>query len=82
MKTKIKLCTIDDLDQLKKLAYQTFDESFRPMNIQEAIDTYLGEAFTTEKLSTELMTNGSEFYFIYADEELAGYLKINSFYFH
>ena len=77
MKTKIKLCTIDDLDQLKKLAYQTFDESFRPMNIQEAIDTYLGEAFTTEKLSTELMTNGSEFYFIYADEELAGYLKIN-----
>ena len=77
MNAKIVRCTINDLNSLKKLAYQTFDESFRPLNIQETIDTYLGEAFTTEKLSTELMTNGSEFYFIYADDELAGYLKIN-----
>ena len=63
--------------QLKNLAYQTFDESFRPVNTQETIDTYLGEAFTTEQLTIELMTNGSEFYFIYADDELAGYLKLN-----
>ena len=77
MNVTINKCTIDDLDKLKKLAYQTFDESFRPLNIQETIDTYLGEAFTKEKLSVEIMTNGSEFYFIYADEDLAGYLKIN-----
>lgn len=62
---------------LKELAYQTFDESFRPMNTQETIDTYLSETFTTRKLSLELMTNGSEFYFIYSDNALAGYLKIN-----
>jgi diamine N-acetyltransferase len=59
------------------LAYSTFDESFRPMNTKDTIDTYLSEAFTTRKLSLEIMTNGSEFYFIYSDDELAGYLKIN-----
>lgn len=77
MNNKIAQCTIDSLSQLKKLAYQTFDESFRPMNTEETIDTYLSETFTERKLSLELMTNGSEFYFIYSDEELAGYLKIN-----
>jgi diamine N-acetyltransferase len=77
MKSKITQCTIDDISQLKKLAYSTFDESFRPINTQETIDTYLSEAFTTRKLSLEIMTNGCEFYFIYSDEELAGYLKIN-----
>ena len=77
MKNRITQCTIDDLSMLKELAYQTFDESFRPMNTQETIDTYLSETFTTRKLSLELMTNGSEFYFIYSDDELAGYLKIN-----
>jgi ribosomal protein S18 acetylase RimI-like enzyme len=77
MKSKITQCTIDDISQLKKLAYSTFDESFRPMNTQETIDTYLSEAFTTRKLTLEIMTNGCEFYFIYSDEELAGYLKIN-----
>ena len=77
MKNRITQCTIDDLSMLKELAYQTFDESFRPMNTQETIDTYLSETFTTRKLSLELMTNGSEFYFIYSDNALAGYLKIN-----
>jgi diamine N-acetyltransferase len=77
MNVRISHCTIDDVGLLKKLAYQTFDESFRPLNTEETIDTYLGEAFTTQKLSVELMTNGSEFYFIYADDEPAGYLKLN-----
>jgi len=77
MNTKIIKCTMDDLSQLKMLAYKTFDESFRPLNIQETIGTYLSEAFTAKKLSVELMTNDSDFYFIYADDELAGYLKIN-----
>ena len=77
MKSIITQCTIENISQLKKLAYSTFDESFRPMNAQETIDTYLSEAFTTRKLSLEIMTNGCEFYFIYSGDELAGYLKIN-----
>jgi ribosomal protein S18 acetylase RimI-like enzyme len=38
---------------------------------------YLDEAFSTEKLRAELANEDSEFYFLYADRALAGYIKLN-----
>jgi ribosomal protein S18 acetylase RimI-like enzyme len=38
---------------------------------------YLKEAFDINKLREELLNPDSSFYFLYADGELAGYLKLN-----
>jgi diamine N-acetyltransferase len=77
MKIRIKKCTINDLSLLKEIGYETYDNTFRSMNTKDTIESYLSSAFNYEKLSEELMTSGSKFYFIYADDNLAGYLKIN-----
>ncbi|WP_273485297.1 GNAT family N-acetyltransferase [Desulforamulus ruminis] len=41
--------------------------------------TYLEQAFEINKLRDELSNSSSLFYFLYVDEELAGYLKLNEY---
>ena len=77
MNLPIRQCTIDDLSTLRKIACETFDETFREANAKETIDSYLADAFNEEKLTKELETDGSKFYFIYSANELAGYIKLN-----
>lgn len=77
MKISIRQCTISDLDTLQKISYETFDESFRNMNTRETIEKYLSESFSKEKVQSELSNPASKFYFLYADNKLSGYLKIN-----
>ncbi|CAM4258250.1 ribosomal protein S18 acetylase RimI-like enzyme [Paenibacillus endophyticus] len=38
---------------------------------------YLEKAFNLKQLDTELSNSSSAFYFIYANEDIAGYLKLN-----
>lgn len=38
---------------------------------------YLKEALSIQRLTDEFMTEGSEFYFVKNEEEIAGYLKLN-----
>lgn len=73
----IRSCTIDDAVQLQKIAYQTFDETFRFQNKEENINQYLAENFTHDKVIDELNNPHSFFYFIYDEDKLAGYLKLN-----
>lgn len=73
----IKKCTLDDINKLKKIAYQTFEETFREQNKKENIDNYLANTFTKEKVLEELQNPNSFFYFIYYQSSLAGYLKLN-----
>lgn len=47
------------------------------MNTEENMNAYLEAAFHPEKLKRELENEGSSFYFIYENDELAGYLKLN-----
>ena len=42
------------------------------------MNAYLDNAYTDEKLTTELQTPHSTFFFLYKDDELAGYLKVNT----
>lgn len=74
---EIRVCTKADLEQLREISMQTFDETFRAQNTKENMDTYLQQAFTIEKLTKEMENPHSQFYFIY-EEGLAGYLKLNT----
>ena len=77
MNITIRQCLLNELDTLRLIGYETFEETFRPMNSPETVDKYLQESFSMEKLEQELGNTHCKFYFIYSDSELAGYAKIN-----
>lgn len=73
----IKKCTLQDLHKLKDISIQTFDDTFRTNNKPENIDAYLENVFKLSLLEKELKHPSSEFYFIYYNNHVAGYLKLN-----
>ncbi len=77
MEILIRECNESDIEILKRISYETYDETFRKMNTAETMNLYLQAAFNNEKLLNELSTPGSRFYLLYADNNLAGYLKVN-----
>jgi ribosomal protein S18 acetylase RimI-like enzyme len=74
---KIKNVTLNDLEQLRKISRLTFFETFSTVNTEENMSKYLDEAFSTEKLTTELNDSSTEFYFATLDNKVIGYLKLN-----
>ncbi|MDN4619382.1 GNAT family N-acetyltransferase [Paenibacillus sp. PsM32] len=78
MNITIRQCTLEDVQQLQEISYDTFNETFREQNSPEHIDHYLKKAFNRPQLETELNNPYSKFFFAYVNNELAGYLKINT----
>lgn len=78
MTIKIRKCTLQDLHTLQEISIQTFDETFRAKNKPENIEAYLKMNFQSSLLKKELAHPSSEFYFIYYNNQLAGYLKLNT----
>lgn len=68
---------IDDVESLQLLGTQTFLETFAPYNTQENLASYLNKAFSKEEVTKELHDNNSEWYLALAENEKAGYLKLN-----
>ncbi len=77
MTMTIKKCMLEDLHKLQEISYETFNETFRDQNSHENIDAYLERAFNLEQLEKELSNRFSQFFFVYFNNEVAGYLKIN-----
>lgn len=73
----IKRVTLNDIDQLQKIGRQTFSEAFSAGNTGENMTKYLEESFSLEKLTVELNSKKSEFYFAVIDHNIIGYLKLN-----
>ncbi|MCD8510098.1 MAG: GNAT family N-acetyltransferase [Bacillus sp. (in: Bacteria)] len=78
MTTPIRKCTIDDLRQLQEISILTFYETFKEQNSPENMKAYLEKAFSVEQLEKELSTASSHFYFVFYNDEVAGYLKVNT----
>jgi diamine N-acetyltransferase len=78
MTINIKKCTLEDLHILQEISYETFNETFNHQNSPENMNAYLGKAFNLNQLEKELYNSSSEFFFIYFNSEVAGYLKINT----
>ena len=77
MNLLFRQCTLEDAEMLRDFSYKTYFETFAHMNTPEDMQAYLDKAFEMEKIRTELSNVNSSFYFLYADEKLAGYLKLN-----
>lgn len=78
MSLRLEKCTVNDLKTLQEISFETFNDTFAKQNSPENINAYLDNAYTDEKLTTELQTPHSTFFFLYKDDELAGYLKVNT----
>lgn len=78
MTVNIKKCTFKDLSKLQGISYETFTETFKQQNSPENMNAYLHRAFNLKQLEKELSNISSQFFFIYFNDEIAGYLKINT----
>ena len=78
MMTTIKKCTLDDLQELQAISVDTFSETFKEQNSPEHLQAYLEKAYNLDKLKQELAVPYSYFFFIYSEQEVAGYLKLNT----
>lgn len=78
MTINIKKCSLEDLGLLQDISVETFNETFKDQNSPENVKAYLERAFNINQLEKEVSNISSEFYFIYANGEIAGYLKVNT----
>ena len=77
MTTILRKCKTEDFATLRELAIRTYYESFAHLNTEENMAAYLEEAFNADQLIKEFSDPHSSFYFLYIDDRLAGYLKLN-----
>ncbi|PGT79764.1 MULTISPECIES: GNAT family N-acetyltransferase [Bacillaceae] len=78
MTINIKICTLENLRTLQEVSYETFNDTFRHQNTPQNMNTYLEKAFNLKQLEKELSNISSQFFFIYFNNDVAGYLKINT----
>jgi ribosomal protein S18 acetylase RimI-like enzyme len=78
MTIRIKKCTLGDLQLLQEISYETFNDTFKHQNSPENMKVYLEKAFSLTQLEKELSNTYSDFFFIYFNTEIAGYLKVNT----
>ncbi|MCW3790508.1 GNAT family N-acetyltransferase [Paenibacillus sp. LS1] len=77
MTIRIEICTVEQVCELQKISYETFNETFKAQNSPENMKAYLEKAFNRERLESELSIADSQFLFIYVNHKVAGYMKVN-----
>ncbi|ALC89168.1 GNAT family acetyltransferase [Bacillus sp. FJAT-18017] len=78
MTIHIRQCTLEDARILQEISYETFNDTFAHQNSPENMNAYLERAFNITQLEKELATDSSDFFFVYFNKEIAGYLKVNT----
>ncbi|MES2881910.1 MAG: GNAT family N-acetyltransferase [Bacteroidota bacterium] len=74
----VRKATIEDAALIADISRQTFYETFAAQNSKADMDKFLNEQFTTAKLMTEPGQQENDFFLAYADDTLAGYVKLRS----
>lgn len=78
MTVKVKKCTLEDSHALQEISYETFNDTFKDQNSPENMNAYMEKAFNLGQLEKELSNVSSQFFFVYYNEQMAGYLKVNT----
>ncbi len=74
---KIQQCDLSDMFTLRDFAIECFNQSFAKLNSKQTMVAYTDEAFSIQTLEKEFKNNNSRFYFLYVEDILAGYFKLN-----
>lgn len=75
---RIKKVSVEDIESLQKIGKQTFFETFSDSNTHEDMMKYLEESFNMDKLTDEIENTFSAFFFAMIDNDVVGYLKLNT----
>ena len=78
MTVNLKSCNLKDLQTLRQISVDTFNETFKEQNSPENMSAYLEKAFNLDQLESEVSNPSSQFFFVYYQNEVAGYLKVNT----
>ncbi|BDW47926.1 hypothetical protein LG21E12_15070 [Lactococcus garvieae] len=78
MNIRISPVTIQDINVLQDLSIETFSETFGQQNPPEDLELYLEKAFNPQQLIKEIMDSNTNFYFIFQEVLLAGYIKLKN----
>ncbi|WP_181350198.1 GNAT family N-acetyltransferase [Thalassobacillus sp. CUG 92003] len=78
MHITMKKCTLEDARKLQKVGYDTFKETFEEQNSPENLKAYLEESFNLKQVVKELSNHLSHFFIVSFNDEVAGYLKVNT----
>jgi len=76
--TNIIKATLNDLEKLQKIGKQTFVETFSAVNNAENMVKYLEENLSLEQLLSELNDSNAAFYLALNNNDVVGYLKLNT----
>ena len=68
---------LSELSLLQEISKKTFEETFAAFNTKEDMTHYFEQNLSLDQLTLELESPASSFYFIYVEEELSGYMKLN-----
>ncbi len=74
---EIRKATSKDTALLLTIGRQTFFEKFNDDNSEEHMLQYASEAYTFEKIASEVNNANSQFYLATLNNQTVGYLKIN-----
>lgn len=74
----MKKCTLEDVRNLQTISTETFRETFQEQNSPEHLNAYLERTYNLNQLTQEIADPTSQSYFVYFNQELAGYLKVNT----
>ena len=77
MDLSFKKCALADLDLLIEISRSTFIASFEKVNNPDDFKTYITSAFSKEKMKDELLNVNTTFNFVYLNDTLVGYFKLN-----
>ncbi|WP_321311498.1 GNAT family N-acetyltransferase [Halarcobacter sp.] len=76
-KIRFEKCHLEKLDDIIEIGKDTYFDTFSKYCSEEVMKDYLEKAFDVDKIREEIMNKDSSFFFIYLNEELSGYLKLN-----
>lgn len=72
----VRKAELNDLAPLRALAIRVFSETFEAYNNPDDFKAYVDEAFSIEKVESELLETGSQFFVSIQDNILSGYARV------
>jgi ribosomal protein S18 acetylase RimI-like enzyme len=76
---EFRQCKENDITALVLLSKSTFTKAFEKDNDPDDFENYIKIAFSRDTLLKQLRNQNSFFYFVYFNELLLGYLKLNQY---
>ena len=72
----IRIAAIDDAETIAQLSRKTFYDTFAPYNTPANMEKFMHEQFIHSSLVNEVKFPSNQFLLAYADDQLAGYVKL------